>query len=97
MRNALLLLPAFLVLACLQRREKTEAVAEPDVLTAALNDLPAMQIKLTDSTMVDVKKVNGKTVLVLFQPDCDHCQQEAQQIRDNLKAFSAYTTYFISS
>ncbi|HTJ52395.1 MAG TPA: hypothetical protein VL443_23210, partial [Cyclobacteriaceae bacterium] len=33
----------------------------------------------------------------LFQPDCDHCQNEAKQISTRIAAFSKYEVYFLSS
>ena len=44
-----------------------------------------------------VNKLPGNVALVLFQPDCDHCQREAEQIRLNLEGFKDYKLYFISS
>ena len=61
------------------------------------NDLPAMQIGLLNGKSVDARTIKGKTVLVLFQPDCDHCQEEARQIAENLEAFKKYNLYFVSS
>ncbi len=63
----------------------------------AVNDLPTMAITKTDGSGLNIKGVTGKTVLVLFQPDCDHCQREAVQIKNHLESFQDYTLYFISS
>jgi peroxiredoxin len=61
------------------------------------NERPSLQVKMPDGTSADFKDVKGKAILILFQPDCDHCQQEAQQMHANLKAFREYKLYFISS
>jgi len=79
---------AVLCLACAKKKEVTQPV---------VNDLPAMVITKTDGTIQAMKYVSGKAVLVMFQPDCDHCQREATQIRNNLDAFKEYQLYFISS
>lgn len=59
-------------------------------------DLPNMQLAKTDGSRETAKNIQGKAMLVLFQPDCDHCQREAVQIREHLEAFQGYTLYFIS-
>jgi peroxiredoxin len=62
-----------------------------------VNDLPAMPITLLDGSTFSAKELKGKIILVLFQPDCDHCQHEATEIQANLPSFKNYTLYFISS
>jgi peroxiredoxin len=63
----------------------------------AENDLPEMSVQLTDNTPVNMKEVEDKTILVLFQPDCDHCQREAADIEENLVKFEEYQLYFLSN
>jgi thioredoxin-related protein len=65
--------------------------------TQTQNDLPKMVIKSLDESNIDVHALKEKTILILFQPDCDHCEREAKEIRDNLPAFKEYTLYFISA
>ncbi len=59
--------------------------------------LPALEIQFDDGTKVSAKKLPGKVALILFFPDCDHCQREAAQIQKNIAGFKDYTLYFISS
>lgn len=61
------------------------------------NDLPALLITTTQGNQIFTKNLSGKIILVLFQPDCDHCQREAKQIHDKLSAFREYEMYFIST
>ncbi|RDV15062.1 hypothetical protein DXT99_10320 [Pontibacter diazotrophicus] len=79
---------------------ETQPTAEevPAANTAAVvpNELPMMSLTRLDGSSLMAKNLEGKTVLVLFQPDCDHCQREAVQIRENLEAFDDYTIYFVS-
>jgi peroxiredoxin len=76
---------------------KKEKEASQKIAAVVPNDLPAMTISLPDGKAIDAKALKGKNILVLFQPDCDHCQHEAEDIRENLAAFSGYTLYFVSS
>ncbi len=72
-------------------------VAQPAPAPAVRHtDLPNMLLLKTDGSRETAKNIEGKAMLVLFQPDCDHCQREAVQIREHLPAFQGYTLYFIS-
>ena len=71
--------------------ENTVAVELPPV-----NDLPMLNIKKTDGDIVMLHDVQGKTVLIFFNPDCDHCQNEARQISERKQIFRDYAVYFIS-
>ncbi len=59
--------------------------------------LPNILLVKPDGSQVFTKNLEGKSIIVLFQPDCDHCQREAVQIREHLKAFRDYNMYFVSS
>lgn len=66
--------------------------------SAGVNELPHMTIQLLTGDTVNTRTWTAKrVVLVLFQPDCDHCQREAKQIAENLDAFSDYELYFAST
>ncbi|GAA4432715.1 hypothetical protein GCM10023188_21390 [Pontibacter saemangeumensis] len=60
------------------------------------SDLPMLPLTTLDGTKLMVNELEGSTVLVLFQPDCDHCQREAAQIREHIEAFQDYKIYFVS-
>lgn len=62
-----------------------------------VNELPAMIGIMLDGSTIDIKQLTDKVVLILFQPDCDHCQREAVQIHDHLDAFAGYSIYFITT
>lgn len=82
-------------ISCAQQEKKQtiEAVAAIQVV----NDLPTITTNLLNGTRVSLKTLTGKNVIVLFQPECDHCQREAKQIQMNLTSFKGYNLYFISS
>jgi peroxiredoxin len=61
------------------------------------NDLPALDLQMRDGSKISAKNLPGKVALILFFPDCDHCQREAAQIQKNIAGFKDYTLYFISS
>ena len=71
-----------------------KATAQPGQYTP--KGLPDMPLLTTAGIKTNAQELEGKVVLVLFQPDCDHCQREAVQIREHLQAFDDYTVYFIT-
>jgi hypothetical protein len=94
----LLLLCTVAMTAC--RWEKKEAAKNGEAEETAAttkNDLPFMPIALTNGTVVNAKDFTGKNILILFQPDCDHCQHEAVDIEKQLAEFNHYKLYFVSA
>ena len=61
------------------------------------NDLPEMTVITSAHSNIDLHTLKGNTILVLFQPDCDHCQREALEIRKHLDKSDQYVIYFISA
>jgi len=65
---------------------------------AASNDLPQLSLTTIGGKQLTIAdEFDGKTILVLFQPECDDCQRQAQAIKQNLKAFENFSLYFVSS
>jgi thiol-disulfide isomerase/thioredoxin len=83
-----------LILASCNGQTKQE---KPQVAKPVVNDLPQMEITLLDGSKKQAREFKEKTILVMFFPDCEHCQDEAKEIEANLSAFKAYTVYFLSS
>ncbi len=91
MRAIIFLLVGLLVTTC--SSSKKESVTELPVA----NELPALQLTLLNGEKLLVDSLPGSTVLFFFSPDCDHCQREAEDIREHLKAFNDYNIYFIAA
>jgi peroxiredoxin len=81
---------AVAILTSCGQRAKEESVAE-------VNDLPVLTVRQVDGQEVFVRGLNGKMILIFFNPDCDHCQNEAKAIAENKRSFEEYQLYFISS
>jgi len=92
---SLVFLSMFVALSCSKKDAETDSAQE--VASPPVNEQPSFVITLLDNTQVNVKDLTGKNVLVFFQPDCDHCQREAQEFERNLEAFGSNTIYFITS
>lgn len=82
---------------CQSKESSVDNANEPAGQSQVTNELPAMSLTMSDGSVVNAKDLTGKTVLILFQPDCDHCQREAALIRSRVEAFEKYTLYFVSS
>src|SRR5687768_91095 len=85
----------FLLGACAQPQENKESSQTANETTT--NDLPLMQIDLLSGRSIQAKELDGKVMLILFQPDCDHCQHEAEAMGQRVEDFKAYDLYFLSS
>lgn len=82
-----------------ENKEATEGTARTEKKAETRkgpSDLPALALTMPGGTQIMANSLPGKNVLVLFQPDCEDCQREAVQIRENLQAFNDYAIYFIS-
>jgi thiol-disulfide isomerase/thioredoxin len=51
---------------------------------------------LTDSSKVFLKDLTGKVFLIFFNPDCDHCQREAELLAKNKNVLDGYEVYFVT-
>ncbi|MFZ6011031.1 MAG: peroxiredoxin family protein, partial [Bacteroidota bacterium] len=78
---------------CAERKKAEETgvtIVEPD-------DRPNFEIRTLKGDRIQVKSLSENMMLIFFQPDCDHCHNEAKQIKDRLALFKDYKLYFISS
>lgn len=99
--NGLLVLFSYVLFSCKSGNNTNQEAAVPTTqpepaIPVSYNDLPNMQLTRPNGSQFVVNTLPGKTILVFFQPDCDHCQRETEEIRKNLPAFQDYTLYFIS-
>jgi peroxiredoxin len=63
----------------------------------AVNMLPALDLQLTTGEKLKTNSRQGKIILIFFNPDCDHCQRQADDISHNIKVFKGQLIYFIGS
>ena len=97
LKNSLFLLSfCFVLIACSSRgnhdRENTSVSVDATV------DLPNITLTKLNGERLQGKDLLGKkSILILFQTDCDHCQREAKQIKAHLQSFSEYQLYFITN
>jgi peroxiredoxin len=75
-------------------KKETKSVAQEQ----AKKSLPNMPLIGMDGKQFNAQTLKGKkTILILFQASCEHCQNESRQIAERLDKFSKYELYFIST
>ena len=90
------LLLCICIAACSPKRNPDDVVITRE--TAPDENLPDIEFTTLDGRKLQAKTLQGHpSVLVLFQPDCDHCQREAREIKKHIKAFENYQLYFVST
>ena len=72
--------------------EKKEAANIQD----EVNEYPNMNLIMTDGSFRTARELPERSILILYFPDCDHCQRQAVEIESHLKAFENYHLWFIS-
>lgn len=78
--------------------DKSRVVAPPPpMVSASLNELPSLAVNFGDQSSIDIRDLSGNIILVFFNPECDHCHQEAEQIAAEKSAFDGWQVYFIAS
>jgi peroxiredoxin len=96
--NRLYIILAFLCvgLTCCSSKSEKGPEAKTDQVQS-VSDVPNLPLTFADGSKKFAKDLPGKIALILFQPDCDHCQREAQDIQKHLDAFKDTKLYFVSS
>jgi peroxiredoxin len=84
----------FAFIAC-GTKEKPENAQS--ALVTEKNERPSLTLLLPNKNKYNFRDVDEKSVLILFQPDCDHCQHEAEDIERRISGFEGYQLYFVSS
>src|SRR5258708_6083244 len=77
--------------------ERLSKKDEPVVNTPMTNEYPYMKLIMPDGSLRTTRELPAKSILILYFPDCDHCQREATEISNQLKAFENYHLWFIST
>lgn len=60
------------------------------------NDLPELRVEFTSGSMSSFRELDN-VIIIFFNPQCDHCQNEATAIANERSVFDDYEVYFITS
>lgn len=61
------------------------------------NEMPNLIVTTSQDERINIHELTGKVMLIFFNPDCDHCQEEANMMADNKGLFAPYQIYFVTS
>jgi len=62
-------------------------------------DMPSFAIRLRDSTTIltsDKIPTGQPVMLIFFDPDCEHCQKETEELLNNINVLRNVQIYFIT-
>jgi peroxiredoxin len=62
-----------------------------------VNDYPNMKLFGADGSVRQARALPPKSILILYFPDCEHCQREAKAVSDHIQAFKNYQLWFIAT
>lgn len=93
---------SFLLLACSGENKSTQAEAQaiapaPESGASVSKGLPDFIMTTLQGEALQTKSLQGRNILIFYNPDCDHCQRQAQSIRKQMSAFIDWTIYFIAA
>ena len=80
-------------------RQTLNGVEKKAQIKSATQQLPNLQLLALDSVSFDLATSVGDqaAVLFFFHPDCEHCQSEAKQVRENAQVLSNTKLIWIST
>lgn len=95
MKNFLLVIALVVfIFSCKTNKSKTE---DKPLTIQKVNDLPSMPLAIKGQSPKSARELTDNTILIFYQPDCDHCQREAKEISDSLEHFNNYSLYFTTT
>lgn len=87
---------AFCAMQCTPK-EKNSGTTEVSTTQPAVNDQPTLTVRLLNGQTISLRDLNGNVMLIFFNPSCDHCEREAEQIKNRKQLFANHTLYFVST
>lgn len=80
-----------------QATKKNDTPEDETLPIPPKSEIPDLVITFEDGQTQSARNLKGKMLLILFQPDCDHCQREAVDFRENMEHFKNIPMYFVSA
>jgi peroxiredoxin len=90
MKRAYIFLPCLLLMTCGQSKKESTAAEKPSAL-------PSFMMTLTTGQQLMSNTLPGNLILIFYNPECDHCQREAEAIRKEIEQFRDHSIYFIAA
>jgi peroxiredoxin len=84
------------ITSCTQSMKNNDA-GKTTVSNEIRERLPAIDIVTASGDSIEFSALTGRLILILFTPDCDHCQREAADISSHFELFEDYRLYFVAA
>lgn len=81
------------LLAC---SKKPETNATTTTQPPLVNELPMLNVVDEKGAKNSIHDAEENSIIIFFNPGCDHCQREATEISENKNIFKEYELYFVS-
>lgn len=92
-----LLIAWVIVAASCKRHTTTETLAVADSVKVEREHAPEINLFAIGGDTLRLGAIHERTILILFAPDCDHCQREATEISKHQELFKDYKLYFVAA
>jgi thiol-disulfide isomerase/thioredoxin len=80
------------------KKDRSRVVGSPPpMVSQTRNELPNLRVSFGDQSSVLLRDLSGDVVLVFFNPECEHCHEEAEMIAAEQTIFDGWEVYFIAS
>lgn len=94
--NAIFL--SILLIACqTKKQESTTQQPTSETVQPAVSDLPNLKVDDVNGSPLQLQDLTGEFALIFFNPDCEHCQHQAQLIGTKKELFKNQHLYFITA
>lgn len=92
-----LLIAGIIVATSCKRQIPTEKLAVADSVKVEREHAPSINFYTIGGDTLRLDAIKERTILILFTPDCDHCQREADEISKHPELFRDYKLYFVAA
>jgi len=82
--------------ACTKEKPKEAVLTATPTTKVVTNGMPKLTLTLADGSHVAMPDLEGKVLLVCYNPGCDHCQREAKLLSENKNILEGYEVYFLT-
>ncbi len=92
-----ILLCVFLISCQTKKQETTTEQPSAEKTQPAVNDLPNLNVNDLNGSTMQLRDLSGEIAVIFFNPDCDHCENQARFIQAKKELFKDKHLYFISA
>jgi hypothetical protein len=97
-KHSIIALFSILLVSCqTKKQETTVQQATTEKIQPAINDLPNLKVEDVNGSILQLQDLSGEIAIIFFNPDCDHCENQARFIQAKKDLFKGKQLYFVSA